>query len=310
MRLAVPAIALAVIAAPAQTQEGGPPFTVVEQGRGYATLAQAVDAIGDGSGTIRIAPGTYRDCAVQQGGRISFVAAQPGTAILDGGVCEGKAALVLRGAGSRIDGLVFRNIRVPDGNGAGIRMEQGNLVVQNAMFLDSQSGILSASDEGSSIEIDRSTFAGLGKDPTGNGAHGIYIGAYGSLRVTASRFERGTGGHYVKSRSPRTTILGSSFDDSRGDNTNYMIDLPNGTSGRIAGNTFVQGPNKANYSTMITVAPEGAEAPSTGLVIEGNTARLSPAFRERTTFVGNWSDDRVTVRDNALEERITAYQDR
>ncbi len=310
MRLVIPAIALAVIAAPAQTQGAAAPFTVVEQGRGYASLADAVNAIGGGSGTIRIAPGSYRDCAVQEGGRVSFVAERPGTAVFDGGVCEGKAVLVLRGQGSRVDGLVFRNIRVPDGNGAGIRMEQGNLVVSNAMFLDSQSGILSASDEGSSIEIDHSTFAGLGKDPTGNGAHGIYIGKYGSLRVTASRFERGTGGHYVKSRSPRTTIVDSSFDDSRGQDTNYMIDLPNGSTGRIAGNTFVQGPAKMNYSTLITVAPEGEEQPSTGLVIEGNTATLSPDFEERTTFVGNWSDDKVTVRENALAERITPYEDR
>ncbi|GAA0738132.1 right-handed parallel beta-helix repeat-containing protein [Sphingomonas japonica] len=310
MRLAIPAIALAIVAVPAQTQGTAAPFTVVEQGRGYSSLADAVNAIGGGSGTIRIAPGTYRDCAVQTEGRVSFVAAQPGTAIFDGGVCEGKAVLVLRGQGSKVDGLIFSNIRVPDGNGAGIRMEQGNLVVSNAMFLDSQSGILAGADPASSIEIDHSSFAGLGKDPTGNGAHAVYIGRYGSVRVTASRFERGTGGHYLKSRAARTIVTGSSFDDSKGQDTNYLIDMPNGSTGRIADNTFVQGPNKINYSTLITVAPEGVEHSSAGMVIEGNTATLAPGFEYRTTFVGNWSDDKVTVRDNALAERITVYEDR
>src|SRR3546814_8146658 len=45
-------------------------------------------------------------------------------AIFDGVTCEGKAALVLRGDGARVDGVVFQNMRVPDGNGAGIRSEE------------------------------------------------------------------------------------------------------------------------------------------------------------------------------------------
>jgi hypothetical protein len=69
-----------------------------------------------------------------------------------------------------------------------------------------------------------------------------------------TRFERGTGGHYVKSRAPRVDITDSSFDDSMGRDTNYMIDLSNGAAGRIAGNTFVQGTGKENYSTLIAVA--------------------------------------------------------
>ncbi len=73
---------------------------------------------------------------------ITFKAVQPGTAIFDGTTCEGKAAFVLRGQGSTVDGLVFRNMRVPDGNGAGVRTEMGNLTVTNSMFMDSQEGIL------------------------------------------------------------------------------------------------------------------------------------------------------------------------
>ncbi len=71
------------------------PFTV--DGRGYRSLGAAVAAIGGGTGTIVIAPGTYRDCAVQDRGFVTFKAVRPGTAVFERATCEGKAALVLRG---------------------------------------------------------------------------------------------------------------------------------------------------------------------------------------------------------------------
>lgn len=301
---------LAGAAATSLPAQGGGRFLVTETGRSYARLQEAVDAIGAGSGTIRIAPGTYRECAVQGAGRIVYAAAELGRSVFERTACEGKAALVLRGAAARVDGLVFTQILVPDGNGAGIRIEKGDLSVVNTRFIDNQSGILSAVDPTGTITVDRSTFAGLGKDPTGNGAHGIYVGEFASLKVTRSRFERGTGGHYLKSRAPRVTILDNSFDDTAGQNTNYMIDLSNGATGRIAGNSFAVGANKENRSTLITVAPEGVKNPSTGLVIENNRAWLAPAFQWPTSFVGNWSKDRVTVRNNQLAARIEPYSDR
>src|SRR4028119_1208945 len=95
---------IALLAAPPSPPRRAP-FVVVETSQGFARLQQAVDAVGDRDGTIRIAPGRHRDCAVQTAGRIAFVAAQPGTAVLDGAPCEGKAALVLRGRGGRGAGL-------------------------------------------------------------------------------------------------------------------------------------------------------------------------------------------------------------
>jgi hypothetical protein len=303
MRLPLVLTALLATTAPAIPQQQGP-FTVQETGRRFASLQEAVAAIGEGKGTIRIAPGRYGECAVQEAGDIAYTSEVPGKAIFDRAICEGKATLVLRGRSASVDGIVFMRTLVEDGNGAGIRLETGDLAVTNAMFVDGQCGILTASFPRGRITIDRSTFAGLGKDPTGNGAHAIYVGAYGSLKVTKSRFERGTGGHYLKVRAPVVEILDNSFDDSKGMNTNYSIDLSNGASGRIAGNAFEIGPNKDNYGTVIAVAPEGPKHSSAGLVIERNKAWLSPGFKDSTTLVGNWSKDAVTVRDNELADRI------
>jgi hypothetical protein len=301
----IPPLLFALLSATSQPQDAAP-FTVVESSERFTRLQDAVNAIGQGQGTIRISPGRYRDCAVQEAGRIAFVAERPGSAIFDGGMCEDKATLVLRGLGSRVDGLVFLHTKVPDGNGAGIRMEKGNLTVTETKFADGQCGILSADDPGSSISIDRSTFSGLGKHPDGTGAHALYIGGYGALKITRTRFERGTGGHYVKTRAPRIELTQSSFDDSQGRTTNYMIDLSTGASGLIANNVFVQGRDKENYSTLIAVSPEGRDNRSAGLVIEANIVSLAPGARA-TTFVGNWSREDLILRGNRLGDGVSAH---
>jgi hypothetical protein len=309
-RLASLALLLTAAAAPLLAQ-GQAPYTVVESGRRFARLQEAVDSIGDGMGTIRVAAGTWGDCAVQTAGDVLYTAAEPGKAAFAGTACEGKAALVLRGRSARVEGLVFANIAVGDGNGAGIRLEKGNLAVAQAWFRDSQQGILTAGDPAGTITVDKSTFTRLGTcEYSGGCAHGLYIGDYGALTVTRSRFEQGRGGHYVKSRAARVAVLDNSFDDSAGQGTNYMIDLPNGATGRIAGNWMVQGRNKENYSAFIAVAAEGKWHPSDGLVIEGNDARFVPGLSRRSVFVADWSGDPLRIGENALGTGLVKFEKR
>ncbi|WP_156677846.1 right-handed parallel beta-helix repeat-containing protein [Sphingomonas profundi] len=309
MKIAL-ALLAAAIAAPLSAQ-GPAPFTIEDSGRGFYRLDDAVKSIGDRDAVIRIAPGTYRDCAVQEAGRIAYRAVTPRTAIFDGTACEGKAVLVLRGRDAVVDGLVFQNIRVPDANGAGIRLEKGPLLVRNAIFRDSEEGILTADDPASSIRIEDSSFAGLGRCDRGMScAHSVYVNAYGSLTVVRSRFERGRGGHYLKSRARRIAVSDSSFDDTRGHTTNYMIDLSSGATGSITGNTFVQGPDKENHSAFITVAPEARETPSAGLRVTGNKASLAPGITWPTVFVADWSHEPLTVSPNMLGKGIKPFETR
>lgn len=286
-------------------------FTVAETGQGFSSLQQAVDAIGDREATIVIAPGTYPQCAVQEGGRIAYRASEPGSAVFSGETCEGKAAFVLRGRSAFVEGIVFTGMAVDDFNGAGIRLEQGELTVSQSWFRDSQQGILSNADSSGRIRIDKSTFTRLGTcEGDGGCAHSIYIGDIAELVVTNSRFEQGTGGHYVKSRAARHVIADNSFDDAAGRGTNYMIDLSNGGGGAITGNWFVQGRDKENYSTFIAVGPEGAQYSSDGLRIDGNDARLVPGLRRNTAFVADWTGDRLAIGDNRLGTGIRAFERR
>jgi len=301
-------LALALFAAPAFAQSSAP-FTV--NGQGFATLQEAVSSIRLGTATILIAPGTYRQCAVQAGGHITFKAVKPGTAIFEKQACEDKAALVLRGQGSVVDGLVFRGYRVSDGNGAGIRTEMGDLTVTNAMFLDSQEGILGGEPTGQKILIDHSTFAGLGQcDESPGCSHAIYLANKGSVTITNSRFERGTGGHYVKLRVPTVSITDNSFDDTAGKKTNYMIDLPEGATGLIARNTFVQGRNKENHTGLIVVAAEAQTYRSTGLRVEANDARLSPGDGTSPAFLADYSHDKLALGANRLGAGLRAFETR
>ncbi|WP_428685832.1 right-handed parallel beta-helix repeat-containing protein [Sphingopyxis sp.] len=304
--LALPLL-LAPVPLPAQTADA--PYDV--NGRGFGRLQDAVDAIGEGEGTIRIAPGYHRDCAIQTAGRIAFVAAEPGRAIFDGVTCEGKAALVLRGAGAKVDGIVFQNMRVPDGNGAGIRLEKSDLEVANSMFRNSEEGILTADDPEATLTIDRSTFSRLGRCDRGlSCAHSVYTGIYGRVVVTHTRFEKGSGGHYLKTRAVQVDVNDNSFDDTQGNATNYMIDLPSGSVGRIVNNLFVQGRNKENHSAFIAVAAEERKNPSRGLAIAGNRASLSDGVSWPSVFVADWSGEPLAIGTNELGPRLTKFEKR
>lgn len=305
--LALSAIPLAAVMA----QESVLPFTVVETGRGYPTLQQAVEAIGDRQGTIEIAEGNWRQCAVQSAGYITYRAAVPGKSLLGGTDCEGKALLVLRGRGAQVEGLVLADVAVSDGNGAGIRLEKGPLRVSQTWFRDSQQGILTHADVTGELVVDKSTFTRLGTcEFSGGCAHSIYAGDYGRVTVTRSRFEQGRGGHYVKSRAAVTLVEDSSFDDSHGRGTNYMIDLPNGGGGAIRGNWFVQGADKENWTTFIAVGAENAQYSSDGLVIAGNDARMVPGLSRKPAFVGDWTGDRLAIGRNTLGPGVQPFDAR
>jgi hypothetical protein len=304
-------LALLALAAPAAAQQARAPFTLAETGQGFATLQDAVSAVGDRRGTILIAPGTYRQCAVQTEGVVTFKAIQPGTAVFERETCEDKAALVLRGRGSAVDGLVFRGYSVADGNGAGIRIETGDLAVSNAMFLDSQQGILGGNPSAQRIAIDRSTFSGLGQcDEAVNCSHSVYLINRGQVTITRSRFERGTGGHYVKLRAPSLQITDNSFDDSAGKGTNYMIDLAEGGTGTIARNVFVQGRAKENGSGLIVVGAEARTYSSQGLTIEANVATLAPGAGGDPAFVADFSKAGLRIAGNRLGPGIRAFERR
>ncbi len=83
-----------------------------------------------------------------------------------------------------------------------------------------------------------------------------------------------------------------------------MIDLPEGSTGRIVGNWFVQGQNKENASAFIAVAAELRTYPSDGLTIEGNDARFATGVDRTSTFVADWSGAKLVIGANSLAPNL------
>ncbi|HEX8553408.1 MAG TPA: right-handed parallel beta-helix repeat-containing protein, partial [Sphingomonas sp.] len=90
----------------------------------------------------------------------------------------------------------------------------------------------------------------------------------------------------------------------------YMIDLPEGATGVVARNTFVQGPAKENWTAFIAVAAEQRKFRSAGLNVADNDARLAPGQSKSPAFVANASGEALAVGANRLGAGVRAYETR
>src|SRR5580704_14500424 len=159
-------------------------LTVGSSGQ-FSTLAAAIAASSNGD-VIQVQAGTYtNDFATITtnitiegvGGMVNLVATQAPP--------NGKAILTTD-ANVVLDNIAFSGAAVPDGNGAGIRYETGNLTINNGYFHDNQDGILGGGNGTGTITINNSEFANNG---TGDGfTHNLYIGDVATLTINDSYF--------------------------------------------------------------------------------------------------------------------------
>jgi hypothetical protein len=207
-RLALAGAAL-LLAAPAgaATLKVGPgePLTVPSQAARQAT---------DGD-TIVIAAGEYYDCAVWPQNRITITGPEdPATpAILTDAACQGKALFVVMGQGVTIRHLTFTRVRVPDGNGAGIRAEGPDLTIADSRFVNNQSGILAADAPGGSFTVLDSIFERNGAAMGEHCAATLQLGLLARLRIERTRFASARTCDMVRAAAQRTDVLDSRFED-------------------------------------------------------------------------------------------------
>jgi hypothetical protein len=187
--------------------------------------------------------------------------------IADGKSAEGKAIMVTRGKRVHIANIEFREARVRDKNGAGIRVENGPLTVSRCLFADNENGILAGSLDSLEIAIDSSTFERNGH-PSGS-AHNLYVGAIARLDVEGCLFARSRVGHLLKSRARVNNIRYSRLTCEEG-NSSYELELPNGGQAVVVGNLIQQGAASEN-STLISFGAEGYRWPTNTLLMSFNT---------------------------------------
>lgn len=264
----------------------------------YKMPSEAAAVAKDGD-HIEIAPGEYFDCAIWQADNLLIEGTGPGVVITDK-TCQGKGLFVVNGNNTTIKNLTLTRARVPDMNGAGIRLDRGNLTVDGVKFINNQDGILGG-HPGETIIIRNSDFVKNGGcAPTC--AHGIYINNADLLRVENSRFSETQQAHSIKSRAARTEVIGCTISDGATGTSSYLIDVPNGGAVLVRGNTLQKGPKSENHTTAIAIGEEGVTQRTPEITISDNTFRNDGDFN--TFLVWNATATPAALKNNKLSGAV------
>jgi hypothetical protein len=236
-------------------------------------LSQAISQAQDYE-RIQVKAGTYSDCAFISVPHLWIEGTGTGFAHFQNTVCSRKGILVADGQQLVVDQVEFSGMAISatDGNnGAGIRHENGALLVRNSYFHDGQEGILTTplTLGTGSVEIQNSHFARLGVDGY---EHDMYIGNVATFKISSSVVEQGNQGNVVKSRAKQSIIqcnvIKNGYDSNYPKN-GYLIDIPNGGEAHVLNNLVAQGSNAPQH-TMIEFGAEGLSNPTQTLEIAGN----------------------------------------
>lgn len=221
----------------------------VGAGKALAVPSQAAAQAQDGD-EIRIAAGEYKgDVAVWQannliirgvGGRVRLDAA--------GKSAEGKAIWVVSGKNTTIERIDFLNCRVPDKNGAGIRLQGPGLTVRDCFFFNNEDGILTGANPESDVLLEYCEFSNSG---AGDGfSHNIYIGNVRSFTMQFCYSHHANIGHLVKSRAQTNYLLYNRLTDEADGHSSYVVDIPNGGKTVLLGNIIQHGPEAENGAAV------------------------------------------------------------
>jgi len=294
MTVAKTSLAMLVLAGIVASSPGGGATLEVGPSKTYTTPSAAAAAAKNGD-QIKIEPGQYFDCAVWNADNLVIEGTGPGVVITDK-TCMGKGLFVIEGNNTTVRNLTLTRARVPDMNGAGIRLDKGNLTVDSVKFIDNQNGIMGGVP-GTTVTIRNSDFDRNGTCE-GACAHGIYIGNVESVRVENSRFSNTRQAHSIKSRAKRTEVIGCTIADGPDGTSSYLIEAPNGGALIVRDNTLEKGPKSENHKAAIAIGAEGVTRPTPEITITNNNFRNDGNYE--TALVWNLTATRATLRGNKL----------
>ena len=297
---ALPALLLAApLAAMLAALTGTPASARVLQagpGQEYELPSAAAAAAQDGD-TVNIAPGEYFDCAIWHASHLTIAAEGAGATLTDK-ACVGKAAFVIEGDGVTLRNLGFARIRVPDGNGAGIRAEGRDLTVISSRFDNDQVGILAGG--GGALRIEDCSFTANGVSPDGKPTHAVLAGAIDLLAVSNSRFNHARGGDHIASAARRTELRTSQLADEGGRMTGALVHVW-GTEAVLDGNTFTLAAGAAARPGVVLATGDAAQ-----ITLRGNTLAAPDGS---VPLLRNWAGADVTASANTVPPGGEAVSD-
>ena len=256
----------------------------VGRGAEFPTASAAAAAAKDGD-TIEIASGDYRgDVAVWAANRLRIVGADPRPKITaDGKDVQGKGTWLVRGDDIVIENVDLSGSKVPDRNGAAIRVEGRNFTLRHAFLHDNENGILTGANATSEITIDHCEFA---RNGAGDGqSHNLYVGAVAKLTVTNSYLHHAVVGHNLKSRAAISILTDNRLADETDGRASYEADFPTGGRVTLAFNIFQKGAAAEN-ATLVSFGAEGlAKGGTHELMAKGNTFVNQRAADSRFLYI-------------------------
>jgi hypothetical protein len=267
-RALVPATAL--LAASLAPPAGAATLTVGPTTQQYRTVSAAVAAAHDGD-TINVQAGTYTNDFPTVSHRIT-IAGVNGMAKLTpsaGSTIPNGKGIIVTNTDVTLSHLELSGARVADGNGAGVRYQGGALTLSKCYVHDNQDGILANPSSTGSVTILDSEFA---RNGAGDGyTHGVYVNQVATLDVERSYFHDTYVGHHIKSRATRSIIRNNRLVDNvtTSGTASYDVDLPNGGTAVVSGNTIVQSAASQNPA-LIHFGGEGGPYANSSLSVTGN----------------------------------------
>jgi hypothetical protein len=203
----------------------------------------------------------------------------------------GKGTWVVVGNSVIIDNVEMLGAKVPDQNGAALRLEGTNFTLRRSFLHDNENGILSGANTASNIVIEFSEF---GHNGYGTGyTHNLYIGNVASLTFRYNYSHDANVGHNLKSRARVNTISYNRFSSTPAGQVgstasgqpSYEINLPNAGTSYIIGNV-IQQPSANQNPTLLAYGEEGASNPGHDLYVVNNTFLNDDSSRGTFLMVG------------------------
>ena len=181
----------------------------------------------------------------------------------------GKGIWVFAGNNITVENIEFSGAKVPDKNGAGIRLDGVGMTVKNCFFHDNENGILTSSPYQGTILIEYTEFANNG---FGDGfSHNLYINHADTLIFRHNYSHHAFIGHCLKTRATHNFIEYNRIMDEETGRSSRLIDISNGGLCFIIGNVFMQG-ERAENRNLIGYGLEGLSNPTAHeLIIVSNT---------------------------------------
>ncbi len=298
MTVAKMALAMLVVAGIVASGPSSSATLEVGPGKTYKTPSEAA-AVAKNGDHVKVEPGQYFDCAVWNADNLVIEGTGPGVVITDK-TCNGMGLFVIWGNNTTVRNLTLTRARVPDMNGAGIRLVKGSLTIDRVKFIDNQNGILGGAP-GTTVTIRNSDFDRNGTC-VGSCAHGIYIENVDLLHVENSKFSNTRQGHSIKSRALRTEVIGSTITDGPDGTSSFLIEVANGGAVIVRDNTLEKGPKAENHTAAIAIGAAGVTHPTPEITITNNNFRNDGAYE--TALVWNVTATPATLKGNKLSGSV------